>query len=432
MIALASVIVLGVPLGLVEAARVRSDQTSRLEREADSVAGAIDDRLEAHQPLLAASLSRFVRTGHRVVITERTGKRLSVGSSFAGPVMRAHSGSARGASVIAEAPESDSGDRVRRAWLLIVALAVGGVAAAVALAFIQARRLARPLESLAGSSARLGEGDFSVRAGRFAIPEVDALAHVLDLTAERVARLVAREREFSANASHQLRTPLTGLKLRLEAARDGSTDPAVDEQLAAAEVETERLARLLTGLLTLARAGESSPAQDAPIVSLAEVAETAYARWRATAEREGRALELRPGQAAEVGAAEEDAASALDNLVENALRYSPARTAVTIEYGVDGREGWIRVLDEGPGVSPEEAEHVFERFARGEAGRGVAGTGLGLAIVRALAERWGGTATLASRPGGGAQAELRLPLATVRDALPFPNPELTGALRGPG
>src|SRR3954469_23294925 len=134
LIALASVIVLGVPLGLVESARVRSDSTARLEREADAVARAIDDRLEARQALLPGSLARYVRPGHRVVIATRDGKRLRVGSPFEGEAMRARAGSAQGASVVAEAPASEAGDRVRRAWLLIVALAIGGVGAAVALA----------------------------------------------------------------------------------------------------------------------------------------------------------------------------------------------------------------------------------------------------------------------------------------------------------
>src|SRR4051794_33887611 len=160
-IALTSVFVLGIPLGLVEAARVRSDATSRLEREADAVAGAIDDRLEAHQPLSAAQLDRYVRDGHRVVVATRNGRHFAVGAALHGDVTRVRSGTPPGATVVAEAPASEADRRVARAWLLIAGLALGGVGAAVGLAFLQARRLARPLESLAGTSARLGAGDFS-------------------------------------------------------------------------------------------------------------------------------------------------------------------------------------------------------------------------------------------------------------------------------
>src|SRR3954449_5333328 len=253
LIALASVIVLGVPLGLVEAARVRSDATARLEREADAVASAIDDRLEANQPILPGPLTRFVRHGHRVVVTTRDGQRIAVGDPLGGDLTRVRSGSSQSATVVAEAPASEASDRVLRAWLLIAALAVGGVGAAVALALIQARRLARPLESLASSSTRLGEGDFSTRAGRFSIPEVDALAHVIDVSAVRIARLVAREREFSANASHQLRTPLTALRLRLEELEMQATGSEERDEVTAALAEVDRLERTIADLLAYAR-----------------------------------------------------------------------------------------------------------------------------------------------------------------------------------
>ena len=134
-------------------------------------------------------------------------------------------GSALRGSVIAEAPASEVEGRIHRVWLLIAALAAGGVLTAIALAALQARRLARPLETIARRSAQLGDGDFSVRAGHFGVPEIDAIAQGLDSSAERIGGLVAREREFSGNVSHQLRTPLTALRLRLEEAGHAG-DPA--------------------------------------------------------------------------------------------------------------------------------------------------------------------------------------------------------------
>src|SRR3954451_11070147 len=112
-IALISVIVLGVPLGLVEAARVRSDATARLEREADAVASAIDDRLEAHQPILPGPLARFVRDGHRVLITTRDGQRIAVGGPVEGDLTRVRSGSSQSAAVVAEAPGAGGGPAAR-------------------------------------------------------------------------------------------------------------------------------------------------------------------------------------------------------------------------------------------------------------------------------------------------------------------------------
>ncbi len=129
-----------------------------------------------------------------------------------------------------------------------------------------------------------------------------------------------------------------------------------------------------------------------------------------------------------VHSSEEDLAIVLDNLIENALHYSPEGGAVTIEFGRDTDEAFLAVLDEGPGLAEGEEDALFERFARGSASKsGPGGTGLGLAIVQTLAQRWGGSASLRTRPEGGARAEIRLPAG----ALPTPNPELDEALTAP-
>ena len=159
--------------------------------------------------------------------------------------------------------------------------------------------------------------------------------------------MLAAQREFVANASHQLRTPLTGLRLRLESARAKAGRDA-EPELEAAELEVERLARLLTSLLTLAREGDK-PAAARP-VSLARAAQRAYERWAGAAEQDGRELELAGSGDATIMASEEDLAILLDNLIENALRYSPTR--VEVDWGRDGDEAWLAVLDEGPGLPP--------------------------------------------------------------------------------
>lgn len=400
-IALASVLVLGVPLGLVEAARVRSDATSRLEREADAVASAIDDRVEAHQPLSPHALAHFVRPGHRVVIATRSGGSVVVGDPVGGALTRVHSGSSQSATVTAEAPASEASDRVARAWLLIAALAVGGAGAAVALAFVQARRLARPLESLASTSARLGEGDFSTRAGRFSIPEVDALAHVIDASAERIARLVAREREFSANVSHQLRTPLTALRLRLEELVLRPAADAEGTELEAALAEVDRLESTIGGLLAYAR---EASAGEATALDLAHLAQRHGETWEVLFRRAGRRLEVDAEVAVSVTASPAALGQVLDVLLDNALRHGEGRARVTVSD--DGRRARLVVEDEGAGVPAEAAADIFERgVSEGGGDRG--GTGIGLHLANVLAISEGGRLAL-TRPAPP-RFELTLP-----------------------
>ena len=227
-----------------------------------------------------------------------------------------------------------------------------------------------------------------------------------DMTGQ-LARALRSQREFVANASHQLRTPLTGLRLRLEAASLKTTDEDVERELVAAERETVRLARLLTELLTLARERERPEPEE---VSLAEVGHAARERWEGPAETGGRLLVVDGDGEPVVAATQADLAVVVDNLVENALNYSPIASTVTIEWGADRESAWLAVLDQGPGIGPDERERVFERFFRGEASRDSEGTGLGLSVVEALAERWGGSVRLEDRPEGGTRCEVRLPL----------------------
>ena len=239
--------------------------------------------------------------------------------------------------------------------------------------------------------------------------------------------MLVAQREFVANASHQLRTPLTGLRLRLEAA-SLKAGPELAGELTAAEQEVERLARLLTALLTLAREGDRPPARET--ISVADAVERARERWEERAARGGHRLEVGCRDSAVAAVSEEDLAIVLDNLVENALVYASDGGGVTLECGRQGAEVVVAVSDEGPGLAPGEEERVFERFARGSGAQGAKGTGLGLAIVATLARRWGGSASIGNRRDGvrGARAEVRLPAGA--GSLQTPNRSLDEALPG--
>jgi two-component system OmpR family sensor kinase len=224
------------------------------------------------------------------------------------------------------------------------------------------------------------------------------------------------QREFVANAAHQLRTPLTGLRLRLEAAGLKTDDPALRRDLEAGEREAERLAKTVTDLLTLAREGQP-PTAVAPL-SLRAAAEAALDRWIPVAAEADCELELRDRSAgAHVHASGEDVAVVLDNLVENAIEHTGPSTTVTVDLAAGAGIGRIAVSDAGPGLAPGEEERVFERFFRGSSRTDrPRGSGLGLTIVRVLARRWGGDARMVNRPEGGARAEVVLPLATAAPA----------------
>ncbi|MCW2966599.1 MAG: histidine kinase [Solirubrobacteraceae bacterium] len=398
LIALAAVIVLGVPLGAVEAARLREDTTARLEREADAAAGAVDDLLERHHTISPALLRRYVKPSHRIVLSPSDGPIVTSGPPLHGEMLRVHAGTGARGSVVAEAPMRELDERVHNEWLLIAALGLGGVLMAVALSALQARRLARPLEAVARGSARLGDGDFSVRVGHFGVPEIDAIAQGLDTSAARIAELVAREREFSANVSHQLRTPLTALRLRLEGAGEEVDDADRQRELDAALVEADRLEATIGDLLAHAR--QRSEGQ--PItVNLGSLAHEHGATWRPVFARDGRALEVTAAKNVLVEASRGTVGQVLDVLLDNALRHGAGTTR--IEVAVDGRAARLAVSDAGSGIPEADRDAIFERGASR-----TGSTGIGLHLARTLAQADRGSLRLA--PGGQTRFELRLPL----------------------
>jgi signal transduction histidine kinase len=300
---------------------------------------------------------------------------------------------------------------VRRDTLALIGLGLAALVLGLVVAWLLAGFLSRPLRDLTRAARRVEAGDLEARAEEAGAREHREVAHAFNDMTARLGQSMAAQRDFVANAAHQLRTPLTGLRLRLEAAGLKADDPALRRDLEAGERETERLARTVTDLLTLAREAER-PAAVAPL-DVRRAAEAALERWISVADEHGCDLELRDRSAgARVAASAEDVAVILDNLIENAIEHTAADTTVTIELRAGAGAGTIAVADAGPGLQPGEEERVFDRFFRGSSRtERPSGSGLGLTIVRVLARRWGGDAAIANRPEGGARAEVRLPLA---------------------
>ena len=364
---------------------------------ADSAGTGLRSESYANRPEIASALAGSSRQGTR--------KSATVGEELlftAVPIL--DQGRTVGAVRVTQSNAAVS-ERVRRNVLVVVGVGLAALALGLGLAWVLAGSLARPLRALATTARRVEDGELDARAEVTGAREQQEVAIAFNEMTDRLGQVLEAQREFVGNASHQLRTPLTGLRLRLEAAGLKSDDAAVRHELELAEAEVERLTRLLNSLLTLARGGDR-PTLRTP-ASLRGASESAYERWLPRAEATGHTLALEGDGDALVRAADEDVAITLDNLIENALVYAPAGTKVTVTWD---RNGHLAVLDEGPGVPPGEERRLFERFRRGRSDR--PGTGLGLAIVEALARRWGGSASISTRDGGtGTRAEVVLPLA---------------------
>jgi signal transduction histidine kinase len=285
---------------------------------------------------------------------------------------------------------------VHRSWVRLALIGLAVVAAALALAWFLAGTLARPLGRLRDTAARLGSGDLDARAAAEGPKELTAVAASFNRMADALASSLRAQRDFVANASHQLRTPLTGLKLRLEAIR--GVGGAAADNAAKAEAEVDRLEALVEDLLALAQASTLSPT--GTTIDLAEIAGEAVERWSGPAVEAGQTVELGQSQPVQVFADPGDLAHVLDNLIENAVRYCPPGTRIRVESSAPDSKAALLVADDGPGIPAAERGRVFERFYRGSNGRRITpGTGLGLAIVSELVERWGGEVRLLDGPG---------------------------------
>jgi signal transduction histidine kinase len=304
-------------------------------------------------------------------------------------------------------PMADVRSETRRATWGLIAIGLAGLAAGLLLAFAVAGSLARPLRRLADTSQRLGEGDLSARAVDVTgADEIEQLGRSFDEMADRVERTVQAQREFVANASHQLRTPLTGIKLRLESAIEDADDEELRHKLEAADREVDRLAEIVDRLLVMARQIEEGQPTH---VDAGEAVARAVSRWQERAARAGASLSTQgDGGLAQANPADVD--QLLDNLIDNAIAYAPGE--ITLGATREGDHVVLLVQDRGPGIAADELGRVTERFYRGR-GAPSGGSGLGLAVARQLAEKWGGSLEVQAPETGGTRVEVRLRAAAA-------------------
>ena len=432
---------LEIPLGISYARNERHDLSTNVERDAVALASLAEDALEQRAsapPAVVRLARRYQRdTGGRVVVVDAQGRALvdsesqGVGADFSSrpeiaaaldgtvatgtrhsntlgtdllyvAVPAASGGIVHGAVRITY-PTSEVDERVRRYWLVLAAIAAVVLAVAVALAGGFARWIVRPLSRVEEAAGEVAAGNLNVRVPATGPPELRRLAGSFNEMVVQLGSLLHSQEQFVADASHQLRTPLTALRLRLEnLARDG--DGRREGEFEGALEELERLSALVDGLLTLARADRaaSTPAELDVASGLGERVDA----WSALAEEQQVRLVARVEGRLHALATPGRLEQVLDNLLANALEVAPTGSDIELTAARSGPWVEIRIRDRGPGMSSEEIAHAFDRFWRG--GADEAGFGLGLAIVQRLVHADGGEIELRPREGGGLEAILRL------------------------
>ena len=313
-------------------------------------------------------------------------------------------GNASGVAVLARNADPVD-DRIDAVWAWLALTGLGMLAAGIGFAFWLGRWMARPLTVLGASAARFGEGALETRAPVGTGPrEVRELSLAFNRMAERTQSLVGRHRDWVADVSHQLRTPLTALRLRVDVLSE-ETDEQTAAGMAGLQVEMARLASLVDGLLAVARADASVPRPET--VRADEVAGDRVAAWEPVARERGVTLTASCPRPAAVRLGPGDLEQVLDNLIANALDSVPEGGSIEVVTTVGEEWAELRVVDDGPGMTPLARANAFRRFGQSQTG----GNGLGLAIVYRLATANGAEVALEETPGGGLTAVLRLPSA---------------------
>ena len=306
-------------------------------------------------------------------------------------------------------PASFVQERIVRTWVVLAGVGLAVLGFVTLLSFRLARAVTEPVRQLERVAAELGEGRLDSRAPLPNGPdELRVLTRRFNDTAAKLERLVDAQRAFVADASHQLRTPLAALRLRLEVLEDEVPEGA-REDLEGALAEVHRLSRLVNGLLELARA-ENRPSTP-KLVDVVVVVRERVAAWTPLAEERGVSIECRVEGASAIGAlvTPGNLEQVLDNLVANAVDVSPPDGVIRLVVTRTGEWVEVHVVDQGPGMTAERRATAFDRFWRApDPGPRIGGFGIGLAIVRQLAIADGGEVELLEADGGGLDACVRL------------------------
>jgi signal transduction histidine kinase len=422
--------VVAVPLGLITASHDRSEFRDETVAAATSLASLAEEKISDHTggPALGNAISGLRPGGDQVSVYDKAGRwlagtparpavprtavsralgRLTPVSQPAGgrlavlaPVLQDDGNATVGVVVLSRSTAALS-HRIEVLWLLIGAVSAAGLLAAAVSAAALARWVSRPLSLLEAATHRLGSGALDTRSPADSGPsEVRRLAADFNTMAGQLEAMVDGHQVMMADVSHQLRTPLAALRLRLDVLAEDCDEPVAAE-LAGAQEEIARLSRLVDGLLAVARA-EKVVAELVP-VPVATVIRDRTAAWRPAAEERGITLTAVGHGPVRARLGVGHLEQILDNLLANAIEAVPEGGHVTVSAVGAGPGSRVVVADDGPGMSAQQRRAAFRRFASS------GGTGLGLAIVHRLVTSNGGSVTLSDTRGGGLTVTIELP-----------------------
>lgn len=390
-----AVVLFAVPLAFTLSDLYREEEVIRLQR----AAAELSENVPTAFPLVTDPVEFPAADGRLVALYDRAGDRVAgrgpvVGDGIVKRALRGDVTDTQNGEALVVGTPVTRGERVvgalrvegtvsaisSRTWSSVLVMAGFGalvVAISAAIATWQARRLARPVDRLARDAVRLGEGDFTIDPHTTGIPELDSLSHALTTTAARLDEMLIRERRFSEDASHQLRTPLAGLRVTLEAAQiDAATEPGAAFDAALAQVD--RLESTIEDLLVLAR---EQPAARSD-VDLRPILTALDDDWHGRLAVAGRPLRVVSDRDVSHAAVSDRALrQILDVLVDNALQHGTGEISVHARGTTGGVV--IDVTDEGPGITGDP-DSIFQRRAPGATNNGI-----GLALARSLAEAEG-------------------------------------------
>jgi signal transduction histidine kinase len=415
----AVIAVIIVPLAAIDTHRLRSDFRHDALTSAHALAAVSEERLDDRRfdPQLHALLARSAQRGDGVAVLDRAGRQVASLGPPVQPtrdrlVVRVPVGdpSHPVGTVVLSRDEGPVDGRLHTMWLLLGGAALLALVVGALVGRLLGRWIAMPLRSLVAAAEGVGAGSLTARAEAEAgPPQVREVATAFNKMADRVTSLLDAQAMMTADVSHQLRTPLAALRLRLDLLAD-EVEEALRPEVTGMIAEISRLNRLVDGLLAVASAEAvvASPRS----VDVAAVCAERVSSWEPLAAERGIRLALcnrahsvariTPGHLEQI----------LDNLLANALDALPAGGTVRLDVAPSETTTTLRIADDGLGMNPELRKHAFDRFVTDRHGDG--GTGLGLAIVGRLVAADHGTAELLETDGGGLTVEITLPTATDR------------------